>query len=102
MSLAMRTLQLAGQESLTPRNADDLLSTGGQLVDIRSPDDFRRGALPGARNLPVDVLAYDYGHLDKSEPVILYGSQPVMCARAARLLAGMGFSRIYHLATQCD
>jgi rhodanese-related sulfurtransferase len=98
MSLAVRTLQLAGQESLTARHAEDLLATGGQLVDVRSPDDFKRGALPGARNLPFDALAYDYSKLDKSEPVILYGSQAVVCARAARLLAGKGFSHIYHLA----
>lgn len=98
MSLAMRTLQLAGRESLTARHAEGLLATGGQLVDVRSPDDFKRDALPGARNLPFDALSYDYAMLDKSEPVILYGSQDVMCARAARLLAGKGFSHIYHLA----
>ena len=98
MSLAVRTLQLAGRESLTIRHAEDLLATGGQLVDVRSPDDFKRGALPGARNLPFDALVYDYSKLDKSEPVILYGSQAVVCARAARLLAGKGFSHIYHLA----
>lgn len=98
MSLAVRTLQLAGRESLTARHAEDLLATGGQLVDVRSPDDFKRGALPGARNLPFDALVYDYIQLDKSEPVILYGSQAVVCARAARLLAGKGFSHIYHLA----
>lgn len=98
MSLAVRTLQLAGRESLTARHAEDLLATGGQLVDVRSPDDFKRGALPGARNLPFDALVYGYTQLDKSEPVILYGSQAVVCARAARLLAGKGFSHIYHLA----
>lgn len=98
MSLALRTLQLAGRESLTTRHAEDLLATGGQLVDVRSADDFKRGALPGARNLPFDALVYDYAQLDKSEPVILYGSQAVVCARAARLLAGKGFSHIYHLA----
>jgi rhodanese-related sulfurtransferase len=98
MSLAVRTLLLAGRESLTARHAEDLLAIGGQLVDVRSPDDFKRGALPGARNLPFDALVYDYAQLDKSEPVILYGSQAVVCARAARLLAGKGFSHIYHLA----
>lgn len=97
MSLAIRSLGLAGGDSLSARHAEDLLATGGQLIDVRSPADFRCGALPGARNLPLDALCYDYHHLDKSEPVILYGSQDVACTRAARLLAGKGFSRIYHL-----
>ena len=98
MSLMLRTLQLAGRESLIPRHAENLLSCGGQLVDIRSPDDFKRGTLPGARNLPLDALSWDYHYLDKSAAVILYGTQDVACARAARLLAGKGFKRIYHLA----
>ena len=98
----MRTLQLAGRESLMARHAENMLATGGQLIDIRSPDDFRRGALPGARNLPLASLSWDYRHLDKSAAVILCGTQDVACARAARLLAGKGFRRIYHLADLYD
>ena len=102
MSLMLRTLQLAGRESMIPRHAENLLARGGQLVDIRSPDDFKRGTLPGARNLPLDALSWDYHYLDKSAAVILYGTQDVACARAARLLAGKGFKRIYHLACLRD
>ncbi len=98
----MCTLQLAGREGLTARHAENLLATGGQLVDIRSPDDFRCGALPGARNLPLDALSWDYRYLDKSAAVILCGTRDVACARAARLLAGKGFKRIYHLADVRD
>lgn len=99
MSLALQTLRRANDEGLSPDHFRDLLAQGGQLVDIRSPADFRRGALPGALNLPLDALSYDYGQLDKRGPVILYGAkQGVQCSRAARLLAGRGFSRIYHLS----
>lgn len=98
MNLAAHRPRRTGRDSLTTCHARDLLATGGQLVDVRSPADFKRGALPGARNLPLDALCYGYRHLDKSEPVILYATQEVACARAARLLAGKGFSRIYHLA----
>jgi len=102
MSLALHMLQRANVESLSPDLFNNLLAHGGQLVDIRSPDDFRRGALPGALNLPLDALAYDYGQLDKQEPVILYGTtEGVQCSRAAHLLAGRGFSRIYHLSGTC-
>ena len=102
MKLVLHTLQLAGRESLTAGYAQNLLASGGQLVDIRSPDDFQRGTLPGARNLPLDALSRDYHHLDKSAAVILYGTRDVACARAARLLAGKGFRRIYHLAEARD
>ena len=103
MNLALQTLQRANGESLSPAFCKNLIAHGGQLVDIRSPADFRRGTLPGALNLPLDALAYDYGQLDKREPVILYGSTgEVQCSRAARLLAGRGFSRIYRLAGACS
>lgn len=102
MNLAVQTLNLAGGESLTTGSAATLLAGGGQLVDIRSPDDFLRDALPGALNLPFDALSYDFRYLDKREAVIVYGAHPVACVRAARLLAGHGFSRIYHLAVSDD
>jgi phage shock protein E len=75
----------------------DLLARGGQLVDVRSPEDFRLSAMPGALNLPLDALSWDYAYLDKSDPVILCGNTPVMCERAAFMLAGRGFSRIYYI-----
>ena len=99
MSLALQTLRRANSGSLSSDCFEDLLAQGGQLVDIRSPAEFRHGALPGALNLPLDALAYDSDQLDRQEPVILYGATAgVQCSRAARLLAGRGFSRIYHLS----
>jgi rhodanese-related sulfurtransferase len=99
MNLASHTLQLASRECLSAEHAGSLLARGGQLVDIRSPEDFLRDAFPGAMNLPMEALCYDYKHLDKREPVILYGNHGVTCVRAARLLAGQGFERIYFLMT---
>jgi phage shock protein E len=97
MNLAMHTLQLAGRESLSSEFASHLLADGGHLVDIRSPADYLRWALPGALNLPMEALSYDYALLDKRKPVILCGNHGVACVRAARLLAGQGFERIYFL-----
>jgi rhodanese-related sulfurtransferase len=97
----MPALQLEVQTadcSLDGPHFRDLLARGGQLVDVRSPEDFlRHGAMPGALNLPLEALSRDYDYLDKSDPVILCGNSPVLCEQAAFLLAGQGFSRIYYL-----
>ena len=99
MNLAIQTLYQANTGTLSFEGVEDLLASGGQLVDIRSPADFRRSAMHGAVNLPVDALSHDFGQLDKQEPVILYGAtEGVKCSRAARLLAGKGFLRIYHFS----
>ena len=87
----------AGRESLSPVLARHLLAQGGQLVDVRSPADFVRGALPGAVNLPMDAISWRYRSLKRWRPVILYGNSVAHCRRAAGLLAGEGFSRIYYL-----
>jgi rhodanese-related sulfurtransferase len=88
----------AAAGTLSTEGAVDLLANGGQLVDVRSPGDFRRHSLPGALNLPVDSLCYEHRRLDNRRPVIVIGASEVRCVLAARLLAGKGFSRIYHLA----
>lgn len=87
----------AGDCSLDGQRFLDLLACGGQLVDVRSPEESRHAAIPGALNLPLDALSWDHDYLDKRDPVILCGNSPVMCERAAFLLAGRGFSRIYYL-----
>ena len=94
----MQTICHAAAGALSPEGAEDLLAHGGQLVDVRSPADFCQYSLPGALNLPVDSLCYEYTRLNNRRPVIVYGASEVRSIRAARLLAGKGFSSIYHLA----
>ena len=97
MDHVIHSLKPAGRESLSPVLARRLLAQGGQLVDVRSPADFVRGALPGAVNLPMDAISWRYRSLKRWQPVILYGNSVAHCRRAAGLLAGEGFSRIYYL-----
>jgi len=97
MGLALETVCRATAGTLSHEGAEALLANGGQLVDVRSPADFTHSALPGALNLPIESLCYEHRRLNMRCPVILYGNSEVRSARAARLLAGKGFSRIYHL-----
>jgi rhodanese-related sulfurtransferase len=86
------------EESLSSDSAAQLLATGGQLVDVRSPADFVRNALPGALNLPIAALSWKYRSLNRQHAVILCSDNGSHCHHAARLLASEGFSKIYHLA----
>ena len=97
MNLAVETLTRACKEALSSEHVRDLLARGGQLVDVRSPKDFSRCSLPGAVNIPVESLGYEHRLLSREQPVIVYGASEFRSGRAARLLAGKGFQRIYHL-----
>jgi len=49
---------------------DDLRVRGAQFVDVRTPEEFARGSLPGALNIPLDQLRERYGELDDVETVV--------------------------------
>jgi rhodanese-related sulfurtransferase len=98
MNLEMQRPRLPGEETLSHADATRLLAVGGQLLDVRSPDESGCDAMPGALNLPADALCYEYRRLNKRRPVILYCTSHFHCNRIASLLAGEGFSDIYHMS----
>jgi len=98
MNPEMPGLRLVSEETLSRADATRLLAVGGQLLDVRSPEESICDAMPGALNLPVDALCYEYRRLNKQRPVILYCTSHFHCNRIASLLAGEGFSDIYHLS----
>ena len=69
-----------------------------QLIDIRTPAEFERGALPGFRNIPLDELRERLGELDPALPVRLVCQSGLRSYVAARMLAGHGFTDVSHLA----
>lgn len=98
MKLAYMSYPGEKQETLSPETAQQLLASGGQLIDVRPPSDFEAGTLPGAMNLPLDSLLVEHSRLNKHQPVILYCTRGLLCSRAARTLASLGFLQIYHFS----
>jgi rhodanese-related sulfurtransferase len=47
-------------------------------IDLRSPDEFRQGHLPGARSLPMDQLTARFQEVPRQDLVVLYCD----CARS--------------------
>jgi rhodanese-related sulfurtransferase len=84
--------------SLSRADATRLLADGGQLLAVHSCQESGLDPMPGALNLPLDALCYEYRRLNKRRPVILYCTSHAHCGRIATLLAGEGFADIYHLS----
>ena len=63
-----------------------------QLIDIRTPAEFERGALPGFRNIPLDELRERLGELDSALPVRLVCQSGLRSYVACRILEQHGFS----------
>lgn len=74
------------------------LIRGGQLVDLRTPEEFRRKHILGARNIQGSQLKESLGALRKDKPVLIYeNSRSQLVSNAALLLKKNGYNEIYIL-----
>ena len=74
-----------------------VLAAGGQLVDVRQPQEFARGALPGATNIPLEILQEQKDTLDPARPVLLYCRSGRRSGMAREYLAYLGFQDVYNI-----
>jgi len=86
---------------MTKLNCDDIrqnLLSGATLLDVRSVDEYSRGALPSAKNIPLAILPLLAGErLEKHAPILIYchgGGRAIM---AEKILAGLGFSNVTNI-----
>ncbi len=77
--------------------ARQLVADGAQLVDVRTPAEYRSGHIDGAQNMPVDGLAATMSALDPSVPVVVYCRSGGRSARAAAMLQQGGFTTVKDL-----
>lgn len=88
----------ASGPSLSTLQATQLInSRNPQVVDLRSAEDFAKGSLPNARNIPAAKMAERVGELKKDKPVILVCATGTSAGRTAALLRSQGYSDVYVL-----
>ncbi|QQR41787.1 rhodanese-like domain-containing protein [Myxococcus xanthus] len=74
------------------------VEAGATLVDVRTPEEFASGHLPGAVNIPVDELARRFGELGSPQtPLVVYCRSGARSGRAERLLKEQGFQDVFNL-----
>ena len=69
------------------------------LLDVRSREEFAKGHVPGAVNIPHDELAGRLGELPggKDRALVVYCESGRRAGRAESLLAEQGYSNLHHL-----
>lgn len=80
--------------------AEAIASKKVQLVDVRTPSEYNSGHIKKAINIDffnASNFQISFEKLDKSQPIYLYCRSGARSQKAARKLAGMGFSEIYDL-----
>lgn len=69
------------------------------VLDVRSPEEFRTGHVPGAVNIPHRQVGARLGELvaGKERGIVVYCEGGPRAEYAEQVLANAGFERIYHL-----
>jgi sulfur-carrier protein adenylyltransferase/sulfurtransferase len=80
---------------VVPEEAERRLGAA-TFLDVREPDEYEQGAVPGAVHLPRGNLEFGVeGRLpDKERPVVVYCAAGVRSAFAARTLADLGYKDV--------
>ena len=72
---------------------------GPVVIDVRTPDEYARGHVPGALLMPIQIFATEIKRLsvDKSHPIVVYcelGPRAVVARGALRLV---GYTQVSYL-----
>jgi hydroxyacylglutathione hydrolase len=89
-------------EQVRQLDADELRSARAdnnvQVVDVRGPDEWRRGHLPGAIHIPLAALPDRIGELNSGALVVLHCKGGSRSAIATSFLQANGMSNVSNLA----
>jgi rhodanese-related sulfurtransferase len=91
--------RLAGvreEPRLDPQRARSLLAAGAWLIDVRSPEEFARGHLPGARNVPAEQVVQRLSG-ECGRELVLCCQSGMRSRRAVRQLRRHGHPRVHDL-----
>ena len=78
------------------------IDAGATIIDVRTPEEFRDGAYPGAVNIPVSSLGAHLAEIPKEKPVVLYCASGARSASAARAMRQAGFADVVNAGGLSD
>jgi rhodanese-related sulfurtransferase len=86
-------------QSLTPTQAHELISQGKvDVVDVRDPNEWSDGHIPGARLVPLEQLRLSPEALLQGNGVMFVCAAGVRSQTAARIAAAHGVAKVYSLS----
>jgi molybdopterin/thiamine biosynthesis adenylyltransferase/rhodanese-related sulfurtransferase len=83
-------------QEVSTAEAQDLLSAGWTLLDVREPDEYEQGAVPGSIHIPRGNLESQIENRvpDKSTPIVAMCAGGVRSAFAAKTLLELDYQQI--------
>lgn len=79
------------------REAYQLHQQDVYTLDVRTPEEFQDGHIPGAASIPLEELAFRTGELPEGEPILIYCRSGNRSQQALDLLESVGFQGLTSL-----
>jgi len=99
VSLTAQNSKAGVVKNIEPKELITALNNNIQLVDVRTPNEFKSGHI----NKSVNINYYDQdfstqiGKLDKSKPIYVYCRSGVRSKYSSEILKKLGFKTVYNL-----
>lgn len=94
-------LLLKRRSFVTEATAREHLANGALIIDVRSPEEFRSGKVPGAINIPLGEVRDKISARvkDKSQPLLVHCLSGGRSAIAKQQLKTMGYTKVFNLGS---
>lgn len=77
-------------------NYEELMQRGAQVIDVRTPMEYRGGHIKGSVNIPLDTLQRSLSKIKKDKPVITCCASGMRSSTAKNILKSNGFTEVYN------
>ena len=86
--------------SVSTETAAERIASGYTVLDVREPDEYQEGAIPGAIHIPRGHLESQVENrlIDKTTPVLVYCASGVRSVFAANTLQELGYETVAEMA----
>ncbi|QRG67747.1 rhodanese-like domain-containing protein [Brevibacillus choshinensis] len=88
-----------GWQDITTEQVESRLSKdpGIQLIDVRNPDEYEVGHIPGAKLIPLPELPARINEIDQSREVIFICRSGNRSGKACEYLTQLGFANLNNM-----
>ncbi|MDO5719532.1 MAG: rhodanese-like domain-containing protein [Actinomycetaceae bacterium] len=91
--------QATDSDQLSALTLDNAAESDVLVIDVRTPEEFAGGHIPGAKNVPLDSISTEIASVasDKDEPLALYCRSGNRSGQALALLEDAGYTAMVNL-----